>query len=171
MRTLLRLSSFLLTAAVTVAAQSAATGTVLMQQQPFSQDCPVNLSASRLPGGGMARVTSDPKPKGEPFHLTFRSTDEQGIAQADLVLHGMSGTQVIPAGTRAGADATETFSVSPFRDGDHLFNSVVYMRRLTAVNYVELKSITFADGREWHASATSTCRVTPNGFQLVASGR
>ncbi len=174
MRNLLGLCTLLL-APATLPAQTPANGSVLLLQQPASQNCPVNLSASRLPDGGMARVTSGPRPKGEPFHLTFRPTDEQGITQADIIFHGMSGSHVVPAGTEAAPstnpDTTETFSVSPAGGANHLFNSVVYTRKLTAVNYVELQSITFADGAQWHASANSICRVAPNGYHLVASGK
>ena len=168
MRNLLGLPSLLL-AAGALCAQTPSTGSVLLLQQPTGLNCPVNLRASRLPDGGMTRVESGPKARGQALHLSFRPTGEQGIAQADVVLHGMSGTHVIPAGTMPGVDATERFSVSPTSGANDLFHSVVYMRKLTAVDYVELQTITFADGSQWHASASSTCRVAPNGFQLVAA--
>ena len=91
--------------------------------------------------------------------------------QADITLHGISGSHLVPAGERSSADATENFSVSPSSGPNHLFNTVVYLQKLTGVDWVELNEITFADGTKWHASATSTCRVAPNGFQLVASGK
>ena len=119
----------------------------------------------------MARVLSRDEPSGPALYLTFRPTDAKRIAQADLILHGSSGDRVLPAGTGASADATELFLVSPSSGADHLFNSVVTMRKLTAVAYVELRTITFADGTRWHASATSACRVAPSGYHLIADGQ
>ena len=170
MRNLLGLSTLCIGAA-TLLAQAPATGSVVMIQQPAGQNCPVGLRASRLPDGGMAEVSPASKPHGQALHLTFAPFQAHSVVQADITLHGISGSHIVPAGERSSADATENFSVSPSSGPNHLFNTVVYLQKLTGVDWVELNEITFADGTKWHASATSTCRVAPNGFQLVASGK
>ncbi len=171
MRILLSLSSLLL-ATTSLAAQSGSTAAnLLLQAPPGSRNCPVSLTANHLPNTGVAEISKGPHPKGQPLYLAFRPGSNQGITAADLVLHGMAGSRLLHAGATSGADVTESFTVTPSAALDHLYNSVVYARKLTGVSYVELRSLTFADGTVWHASAASTCRVAPNGFQLFASGR
>ena len=169
MRTLLGSCTLLFVASASLFAQSANTSSALMLQQPISQNCPVSLRADRVPGGVLARAADAKHSDGKPLHISFKPIDDHGVTQADLVLHGTSGTHIAPAGSHADSTSTEAFSVSPSRANYHLFDSVIYFRKLTAVSYLELKSITFADGTVWHASATSTCRVAPDGYMLVTA--
>ncbi len=141
----------------------------LAQAVVMGQNCPVALDASRDPDGGLVQTSPANRHREQGLRLYFTPTDPHGIAQADFTVHGMVGAQVIPAGEHSQRHATEDFHVSPSSGENHRFTSTVYMKRLTGIDYVELSAITFADGTQWHSSAASTCRVTPNGFKLVAS--
>lgn len=135
------------------------------------RNCPVELAARRAPEGGLMQTRPEDGRPHLRLHLSFKAANPQGIAQADLVVHGMAGTQVMPAGGGSARHAQETFHISPSAGADHRFTSTVYLQRLTGVDYVELTEITFADGTQWHSSAASACRVAPNGFKLVASSK
>ena len=162
--------TILLAASTSLCAQSADTSSALMRQQPASQNCPVALRADRLPGGFLSRAAEAKRPDGTPLHISFKPEEPHAVIRAELVLHGIAGTHVVPAGDHPGSAATEVFSVTPAQASHHLFDTVVYLRKLTAVEYLEVKSISFADGTVWHPSASSTCRVAPDGFMLVAAG-
>ena len=167
-----RLTAILLfTVSATLVAQAARPSSTLMMQQPLSQDCPVALHADHVPGGAIARAEDSRRASHEPLRISFRPTDAHGVVQAELVLHGMSGSRVVPAGSQAQGSSTESFSVSPTPAASHYFDTVVYPHKLTAVEYLEVKSMTFADGTVWHASPSSTCRVAPDGFTPVAAGK
>ena len=158
----------LLLAAAHPCAQSANSSPAVVLAQPGSQNCPVALHADRVPGGVLSRAAQGKQLDGKPLHVAFRPNEAQGIAEVDLVLHGASGNRLRPAGSASSATETETFLVSPRPARDGRFETVVYVRELTAVDYLELQSIRFADGTTWQASATSSCRVAPDGFMLVA---
>ena len=111
-------------------------------------------------------AASDPQ---RAVHLLFFPGSGHAVTQANLTLHGLAGAQYFLAGTKPASQATEVFSVSPARGENHTLTAVVYTQKLTGVQWIELNDLTFADGTQWHASATSICRVSPNGFRLVAA--
>ena len=148
-------------------AQSAGSGSALMLAQPGSQNCPVTLHADRVPGSVLSRAEKGEQPDGKPLHIAFKPNEAHGITDAELILHGTSGNRLRPTGSGRPA-SEEAFSVSLRPASDGRFDTVVYVRELTAVDYLELKSIHFANGTTWHASATSSCRIAPDGFMLVA---
>ncbi len=138
---------------------------------PDGAGCPVFFSASRLPNGGMLEAGPAAPTRRQALYMTFSPTASHPIVQAEITLHGIAGHHVIPAGQNDVTDVTEALSVTLSRDTRHRFNSVVYPHKLTGVLLVELNSLTYADGTRWHASSQAPCRVTPNGFQLVAASR
>ncbi len=157
------------------APRSLETSPVITESSVSGQNCPVALNASRDPDIGMVQTAPDRShvqgARQQGLRLYLEPSDLHGIAEADFTVHGMIGAQMIPAGTRSRRHATEDFHVSLTSGEDHRFASTVYMKRLTGIDYIELSAIRFADGTEWHRSANSACRVTPNGFKLVASSR
>ena len=166
MRNLFGTCSLLLSTALVAQAPARVT---LDAPMVASGACPVGFSARHANGGSLLAVSPATKPHGQPYEVAFAPGKSRAVVQARVTLHGMSGSHVIPAGTDVIENTTETFSIAPAGGVDHLFTSVVYARKLTAIRYIELRELTFADGTEWHASATSTCRVAPNGFLLVAT--
>lgn len=155
-------------AGASLLAQTARPSSALMLSQPLSRNCPVILHADRLPGGDVARAADAGHPESQPLRIAFTPTQPHGIQQAEVILHGLSGSQVLPAGSPAGTTATETVLVKPTVAAKHRSETIVSPKKLTAVLSLELTSITFADGAVWHPSADSTCRVAPDGYLLVA---
>lgn len=132
--------------------------------------CPVELSAKRSPDSGLIQTSPAGVRRGQDLRLSFTPANAHGIAHAEFTVYGTSGAQVSPAGARSARHATEIFDVAPTSGEHHRFSTVVYLKRLTWVDYIHVNSLTFADGSEWHSSAASTCQVTPDGFRLVALG-
>lgn len=139
-------------------------------QQDGSLNCPVQLSARHSRGTGMVEVSPRSEPHRQGYSIDFKPLGWRSVEEAKVTLHGMSGAQVVPVKGHAKSDATETVTVSPSTQPNHLFQSVVYLHKLTGVQWIEINELTFADGTTWHESADSICRVVPNGFMLVAGG-
>lgn len=149
------------------------TSEVVVLQAPAGEGCPVGFSARHADQGATVKVSPQEKRPRQGYELHFVPDGQHGIAQARVTLHGLSGAQVIPAGqtAKASPDASETFNLSPTSGGNHLFRSTVYTEKLTGVLWVELNELTYADGTTWHEAESDSCRVTPNGFLLVNSGK
>ena len=131
------------------------------------QNCPVGLSASHYPQGLTMRDATDAHAGQQGLRVTFAPVGPKGIVAAKITLHGLSGSNLVPAGQTAGPDATEDLSITPSLGEQHRFQSIVYAQKLTALQWVEVTSLTFADGSHWQASANSTCRVAPSLYRLV----
>ena len=165
--------SFLLLSA-TLADQMPKNTSAPLPASPASRDCPVDLSANRLPGGDVLRVGAGGSPSRPAMKVTFRpasSSSTAAIAGAKITLHGRAGGGVEPAGGRLAQEATEVFFVSPTAEAGRVFRSTLHVGRLTAVSFVEINELTYADGTRWHASEGSACRVAPSGYMLTAATR
>jgi hypothetical protein len=139
---------------------------VIVITSPPSQNCPVALTARHSSQGAVWQVGQHPTHSQIGYTVTFTPANLRSITQAQLTLHGISGAQVIPAGSSNRSNATEDLTVAPAA-ADHRFESVVYAEKLTGVQWIELDDLTFADGTHWHKSPTSACIAAPNGFMLV----
>lgn len=162
---------FAQTSVITARNGAADTQKVIALQRFDGSGCPVGFEAQHGQSGAVVNVTPAKNPPEQSYRITLLPRNERGIVQARVVLHGISGHQVLPAGNaeRPDADSSESFTLSPASDAHHVFRSTIYVERLTGVQWVELKELTYADGSRWHESAAGSCRVTPNGYMLVAA--
>ena len=176
MRLFALLALFPFSAALTAQTMPANSPAVVLQTPP-SANCPVSFSARRAQEGGLVTASPSAKTSQPGYRITFSPGSAGAIAEARITLHGISGHQVIPAGKSAsdssnhGQDVTEHFNLSPSSGVDHLFHATIHTEKLTGVQWVELNELTYANGSSWHQSSTTTCRVAPNGYMLVADSR
>ncbi len=176
MRSLFGTCSFLLFSAALVA-QTPKSASALLVAPPASQGCPVDLSANRLSGLEIVRVKPGEIQPRLTMHVIFRpaiesvSPSASAIVSAKVTLHGMAGSAVVSAGSGLSSDATEDLTVLPAAEAGRVYRGTVRVRKLTAVTFVEVDELTYADGTKWRASENSVCRVTPNGYLLVAGTR
>ena len=171
MRTRLGISVVLFTAAASLPAQSPVTGHVLLLERPAGQNCPVSLSARHADNGGLLDAQQSPASRKQGYQLTLSPSQRLRVEKIRVTLHGSNSLQLRPADQGKAADETETITLSPWIGQDHKFHSVVYTDRLSGVQWIELNEIKYADGTTWHDSAAATCRVAPDVFRLVASGK
>ena len=139
-----------------------------MLVQPGSMNCPVGLSTHRVPGGQVVEVEGKKLPSRLGYNLTLRALDGKLIRQADVKLVGIAGGRVVPAGlTPTDGDVSESFTITPGETPKAELHSVVYARQLTGVKWVEVDSLTYADGTVWRQKAGSVCRVAPDLYLPV----
>ena len=67
-------------------------------------------------------------------------------------------------------DAIETTVLTATADSP-LLHSSVWTKKMTAINWVELTRLEYADGTTWQASPQSHCSAAPSLFVLVGSGQ
>lgn len=104
--------------------------------------------------------------------LNFADAGALRIVRATLTVHGASGeAHAVPAGTTPDSDAVETFRLHADAGTEGLLHSEVWLKEMSAVSWVDLTEIKYANGTVWHASSASKCRAVPNSFLLIADGR
>jgi hypothetical protein len=95
------------------------------------------------------------------------------IVSAQITVHGFSDKwRAIPlASAKDTPDLRKTVNlVLNVKGKDHV-SSDLSLPRFTSVAYVDLDSLTYADGATWKASAPSTCSVSPDPWMLVSAAR
>jgi len=103
------------------------------------------------------------------YNINVSAFDGRLIRKARVTLHGFIGAHFLPAASKGDptTDATETFTLTPGKTPKPKFQSVVYAKKLTGVSWIQVDAVTYADGKKWHQTNGSVCRVTPNGFLPV----
>jgi hypothetical protein len=117
-------------------------------------DCPVGLQEQRI-------------------QLTMTNPSPKEIVSAQITVHGFSDKwRAIPlAGATDSPDLTKRVNVVLNVKGNNHASSDLSLDRFTSVAYVDLNSLTYADGATWQASSPGACSVTPNPFMLVSAAR
>jgi|GEM_PF-6638504 len=122
--------------------------------------CPIRIEARQQPREPylLADTTRVVHPS---YQVTFRPLGPRAIQQVVLALSGPSGLHLRNAATSSEANQTETFTLTGSR---HI---TVATKKLTAVEWFSLVSVTYTDGSQWQRSETNVCRVAPVGFVLI----
>jgi hypothetical protein len=133
--------------------------------------CPVGFSVNRRANGAIIRtVLKQPVYRSQGVDITFARPSTR-IVSADIVVHGYPPTvQAIPATPSAPKEVTETFHLTA-NDDQPLLHSSIWTERMTAIGWVELTRLDYADGTSWQPSTAGQCRATPSLYLLVDSAR
>ena len=135
---------------------------------PPSESCPVGFSASRTAVPVMMATKSNEQYPRLGLQVDFSHPNASKIVKASITVHGASGKgHLIPAGDAMGTDRTETFNLQSTPKIENLRSSKVWLKKMSAVSWVDLTEIEYADGSTWHASSFSKCRATPSNFLPV----
>lgn len=99
------------------------------------------------------------------FVISFHPRGDHAIQQVVLDVVGPSGLRLRDAAaltqTTSSADVVETFTLTGSGD------ATIATKKLTAVEWFSLVSVTYADGSSWLRGGTDACYVPPNGFVPV----
>lgn len=120
--------------------------------------CPIRIEARQQPRAPylLADTTRVVHPS---YQITFRPLGSRPIQQVVLALSGPSGLHVRNAATSSEGNQVETFTLT----GD----ATIATKKLTALEWLSLVSVTYTDGSRWQRSDTNVCRVAPVGFVLI----
>jgi hypothetical protein len=133
--------------------------------------CPVGFSVNRRANGAVIwTVLGQPTFRSQGVDITFVRPSTK-IVSADIVVHGYPPTvQAIPATPSAPSEVTQTFHLTA-NDDQPLLHSSVWTEHMTAISWVELTRLDYANGTSWQPSAAGQCRATPSLYLLVNSAR
>lgn len=122
--------------------------------------CPIRIEARQQPGDPylIADTTRVVHPS---YQITFRPLGPRAIQQVVLALSGPSGLHLRNAATSSEENQVETFTFAGSGD------ATIATKKLTAVEWLSLVSVTYIDGSQWQRSDTNVCCVAPVGFVLV----
>jgi hypothetical protein len=142
-------------------------------------DCPVGLQVNH--GTSFLKRNTEYGPFAAPhptvqeqrIQLTMTNPSPNEIVSAQITVHGFSDKwRAIPlAGATDSPDLTKRVNVVLNVKGNNHASSGLSLDRFTSVAYVDLNSLTYADGATWQASSPGACSVTPNPFMLVSATR
>lgn len=138
-----------------------------------SRDCPIDLRIQHAADGDMMEV-DDARPKGvaQRLHLVVMGPDSAKIVAAKVTVRGYSdkGRMLQASSSGAGSpDASRTVDVYFPLNAPEKGSAFLWVAGLTAVQVIDLVSLTYADGSTWNMAQGSVCRVIPDPTMLIAS--
>jgi hypothetical protein len=156
-----------------------ATPSVLMQPRTLRADCPVGLEVSHGPSFQKRNTEYGPFAPSAPMvqeqriQLTMTNPSSKEIVSAQITVYGFSDKwRAIPlAGARDTPDLRKRVNLVLNVKGNDHASSDLSLNRFTSIAYVDLNSLTYADGASWKASSPEACSVTPNPLMLVSAAR
>ncbi len=143
---------------------------VLNANRPDNSGCPVGFFASRRATGQiMSAGDAKQAGPGQGLHLTLNHQTEPAIESIEITVYGVSAkARVLPAGPTP-EDISRTFELRRETGSDSLSDADVWMHNVGSLSRVDLISIHYADGTQWHATEDLKCRAIPSNFLRVAS--
>jgi hypothetical protein len=103
------------------------------------------------------------------IRLSATEMNSRNVVGATVRVHGLTpALRVLPTDTFAQGTAkfSRTLEVGFKQDGENQTSSDLMLRGFTAVESIDVLSVTFSDGSTWKA-ATGTCRIVPNPVMRI----
>jgi hypothetical protein len=137
--------------------------------------CPVGMRALQGSGGGLVAVRGAQPQEGpaQRIHLILNNPKAGRIVSAKITVRGLSPkNRAVETLANQGSPSDLTRGLEARFSPDSAISVAtdLLLTGFTAVNSIELKAVTYADGSTWTVSAGEACRVTPSALMLV-SGR
>jgi hypothetical protein len=145
-------------------------GTLTYAQTSSVVGCPVGFTASRQAAPQMMSA-SDASQLGPALglHLMLNPLTESSIESIEVTVYGTSTKgRVLPVDTQSSDAVTKTFELHRTQGTASLNDGDVWMHQVGSLGWVDLISVTYADGKTWHATASLRCRAVPSNFLLVS---
>jgi len=149
----------------------------LISTAPTSSSCPIGLRAD--PAVGLTTNTIDARngvtKTGIPTQtltMELNNLGSRNITRAQFTVHGLTGQGQVNPATLSDPDAGTTskqVELSLTVAHNSKASAPLLAEGFTSIRWIELDSLTYADGSAWHASPQHTCSITPNRLMLVAS--
>lgn len=145
----------------------------------LGDNCPVDLKVNH--GPSLQKRNTDYGPFAPPtpavqeqrIQLTMTNPSPKEIVSAQITVHGFSDKwRAVPLALATNTpDLTKRVHVVLKVKGNDHASSDLSLQRFTSVAYVDLDSLTYADGATWKASSPGACSVSPELLMLVSEAR
>ena len=141
-------------------------------KQFANNSCPVSLHVQQSVGGDLLdSKDSRHEGLGQRLHLTATNPDDKLIAKATVTVHGRTSKGHVEQSlsiSGVSSDAVKTLDATFSPGSDNAVSAYIWVPGLTAVQAIDLKSITYADGSSWKLSAGEACHFLLDGNMLIA---
>jgi hypothetical protein len=139
---------------------------------PTGEGCPVRMQARQRPGGYLRSAHDEQRVEGlaQRIFLTLTGGQSRQISKAVVTARGLTAkNRVVPALSSDGdaSDITKTLSLNFTEGSGRVVSSNLVLAGFTAVNSIELDSVTYSDGSTWKYSGGTGCRVVPDPLMLI----
>lgn len=144
---------------------AAAAQSSLQNAPPESVSCPVSISAKRLNNSHVERIEKGVKLRTvQPrVSVSMSAPGERRIQSVTVVAHGpRKGAHI----QLTGPGDYVTFTATLNATGGKISGNVT-PNTMSAVHWIEVAEIHWADGSSWKSSDTERCTAEPPGFLLV----
>ncbi len=140
-----------------------------LRAMPMAAGCPVSLRAQHKADGTMVQTgEAHPQGVGQWLHLTLGESQGKQVAAAQITVYGFSDKARMTPTSGGGSDASRTLTV-PFIATGQTAEADLWIPGMTAVETIEIKSVTFDDGAVWSFAGNAGCRIAPDPFMLIAA--
>ncbi|MGA7859474.1 MAG: hypothetical protein WCA11_16185 [Terracidiphilus sp.] len=141
---------------------------------PVLYTCPIGMRAEHAPDIHRVYVQGDTRTESSAMQLKFILTNRRPgqIVAANITAHGRKGkAEIIPAvASRASgdsADTAKTMDVSFASGADESVNTNIVLPGFSYVTFIELNSVTYANGTTWKFAPRDDCQVAPDPLMLI----
>ncbi len=129
------------------------------------------MRAQHVADGEMVKTGSArPRGIGQSLRLILTGPDSRRIAKATLTIRGLSPKGRAMDALKNEDDSFDTITqqiVHFTAEPDRHDLADLWVPGMTAVQTIEISSVTYADGSTWKHYGDMICRVTPEGFMPV----
>jgi hypothetical protein len=146
--------------------------TTIIVTLPTVEACPVGMQARQRPGGYLRSAHGEQRVEGlaQRIFLTLTGGQSRQISKAVVTVRGLTAkNRVLPALSTDGdaSDITKTLSLTFTPGSGRAVSTNLVLAGFTAVNSIELGSVTYGDGSTWKYSGGTGCRVAPDPLMLI----
>ena len=168
--------AFALAGLAAVTSGSAQTGKthVVVVSSPQNMTCPITMRAEYGMDGGLKAVKDGAlhRGPGQQLQLTLDNSKLTAISAIRITVHGWSGTgRTLPAikANSSYATASRTLDLALSIGANETADTDVWVSGLTAVDSIDLESVSYSDGSSWKSSDSQACRIMPDPMMLISS--
>jgi hypothetical protein len=147
--------------------------TIILASPGQSHSCPVSLRAQQAAGGDMLAV-DNARPKGiaQGIRIVVDDPNSRRIVAAKVTVRGLSAKRRMvqtELTDSLSSDAARTLDVKFPANAGKDTSAILWVPGLTAVQAIELNSLTYADGSIWKIAAGNVCRSPVDALMLVGN--
>ena len=162
--------SLVLSAALPLTAQAPSTTGHSQYVLPHTNlACPVRLNAERRSATGMILRETDgrARPHGQGLQVNFDRAQQLPIIAADLTVHGYSGGAIaLPLTVTSAKDLVQDFHLTGTSERP-IVESSIWTSNMTAISWIEVTRLVYADGTTWQRSSSRECVFEPSLYVPV----
>jgi len=130
--------------------------------------CPIGFTAERNSSMELVPIHSGEAKTHQTIRLNLAPRSGPAISEASVTVHGTHNSGLLmPVDDSIDRDISRDFQLERLPGESSLHLATVSSNEISAVHWVDLTFIKYANGTTWHTTETSRCRAHINRLVLV----